>query len=412
MPRPDRGYWVDRRSLQFSNEIYKCPHETCNPLRTTNYIQRRLLVNGASGSDDSSCWNIAAYSDENDDDDGSACNSDNLICKEGSRGALCSSCDYDFTYSPEERGCVACKGSQMRVFVFIGILVGTTIIFLGGLVFSNAFHGLILWWTRSKMAKAVQQVNSGALKIIWANSQVCLQFINQAFSSPYFHATLFNMTPFFSIFQLQIVQSVSWTLDVSFPAPFSKMLGFMSFFSFDFISLECIIEGSTHFTKVLAWSLVPITIALLVILVHFTRMRVSGSKVSTANLTFQLLLLGYLILPPVTLKQLQALDCVEVADKRYLRVDTSIDCDSQEFKSFLVVNSLFITAYLSTPLIWLALLLFKRESLNPSDQRTDGGGSDKKLSLFLRDQDKGIRPLFFLVGPYRQIYFFFEVIEM
>jgi len=33
----------------------------------------------------------------------------------------------------------------------------------------------------------------------------------------------------------QIVQSVSWNLDVTFPAPFSYMIDALGFFSFDFL---------------------------------------------------------------------------------------------------------------------------------------------------------------------------------
>jgi hypothetical protein len=186
------------------------------------------------------------------------------------------------------------------------------------------------------------------------------------------------------------------------------MLSLLSVFSFDFLSLECLFEESNHFTSVYLSSLVPIVLALLLIFVHSIRARVPGSTVTTADLTYQLLVLGYLVLPSVSLKQLQAIDCVEVADKHYLRIDTSVDCDSQDFKAFRIVDSLFITAYLSTPLVWLVLLVFKRESLNPAPTT----GSDKNLALFLRDQDQQLRPLRFLFGAYRPFYFFLEVVEM
>jgi hypothetical protein len=201
---------------------------------------------------------------------------------------------------------------------------------------------------------------------------------------------------------------VTWSLDVNFPAPFKQMLSLLSVVSFDFLSLECLFEESNHFTSVYLWSLTPIALALVLVFVHFVRARRRGSTVTTADLTYQLLLLGYLVLPSVSLKQLQAIDCVEVADKFYVRIDTSVDCDSREFRTFRVVDAFFIAAYLSTPLIWLALLLSKRESLNPAPTT----GSDKKLALFLRDQDHELRPLKFLFGSYAPFFFFLEVVEM
>jgi hypothetical protein len=97
-----------------------------------------------------------------------------------------------------------------------------------------------------------------------------------------------------------------------------------------------------------------------------------------------------------------------VAGKRYVRIDTSVDCDSQDFRAFRVVDILFIAVYLSIPLIWLALLLAQRDILNPASTT----GSDKKLVLFLRDQDQHLRPLRFLFNSYSPACFYLEVIEM
>ena len=132
---------------------------------------------------------------------------------------------------------------------------------------------------------------------------------------------------------------------------------------------------------------------------------VSSKKAKLAN---RLLLLGFLVIPSVALKQLQGMDCVTVAKKRDLRIDTSIDCDSHEFKVFRVINGLFVLIYLTTPLVWLVLMVARRERLNPAPTT----GSDKRLSLYLRDQDEGLRPLRFLFSAYQPSMFFMEVVEM
>lgn len=181
-------------------------------------------------------------------------------------------------------------------------------------------------------------------------------------------------------------------------------MGALSFFSFDFLSLDCLFEKSDHTTSVYLWSAAPICVALILIVVHCGRSRSS----TTSALTYRLLLLGYLVLPPVSLKQLQALDCVTVADKRYLRTDTSIDCDSSEFQTFKAIDGSFIALYLATPLVWFGLLYLKRDWLNPSQT----SGLDTKHGLFLRDTTLELEPLRFLFGIYKMDYWYQECIEM
>jgi hypothetical protein len=182
------------------------------------------------------------------------------------------------------------------------------------------------------------------------------------------------------------------------------MMDVLSIFSFDFLSLECLFKNSNHFVSVYVWSATPIAVAFLLVAVHIARFKFENQSV----LANQVLLLGFLALPPVSLKLLQALDCVTVADKRYLRIDTSIDCDSAQFRLFTIVDVLFIFLYLSIPLVWLVLLALHRKRLNPASAT----GRDKKHALFLRDSDEGLAPLRFLFASYRPSFYFAECFEM
>jgi hypothetical protein len=210
-------------------------------------------------------------------------------------------------------------------------------------------------------------------------------------------------TPFF-VRSHQIVQSVTWSIDVNFPSPFTEMMSALSIFSFDFLSLECLFKNSNHLLSVYLWSATPVAIAVLLVVAHFIQ-RGSGGAAKLAN---RLLLLGFLALPPVALKLFQALDCVEIAKKRYLRIDTSIDCDTAQFRMFTVLDSLFIAFYMAIPLLWLTLLWLNRDRLNPSST----AGSDKKHALFLRDNDEGLVPLRFLFAAYKPSFYFAETVEM
>jgi hypothetical protein len=69
----------------------------------------------------------------------------------------------------------------------------------------------------------------------------------------------------------QIIASTAFNLDITYPAPFSNLLGLFSFFSLDFLSLECLqvrplaARGAIvvswvraeHLPEHLAWSLCP-----------------------------------------------------------------------------------------------------------------------------------------------------------
>ena len=64
--------------------------------------------------------------------------------------------------------------------------------------------------------------------------------------------------------------------------------------------------------------------------------------------------------------QFQALDCTTLKDgSRWLRADTSVDCDSDEFNNFVVLNSFLIVAYQCIPLAFLAMLWRLRDRIQP-----------------------------------------------
>ena len=50
--------------------------------------------------------------------------------------------------------------------------------------------------------------------------------------------------------------------------------------------------------------------------------------------SYLMIMLTYLVLPPVSRTQFQSLDCITISSGRYLRIDTAIDCESEAYKSF------------------------------------------------------------------------------
>lgn len=63
-----------------------------------------------------------------------------------------------------------------------------------------------------------------------------------------------------------------------------------------------------------------------------------------------------LVLPPVTLHLLRALDCATVAGARYLRSDKSVSCSSVQYQTFLKADAILLFCYLSLPLLWLVAI--------------------------------------------------------
>ena len=101
----------------------------------------------------------------------------------------------------------------------------------------------------------------------------------------------------------------------------------------------------------------------------------------------------------------QALDCITVAGRRYVKVDTSLDCDSSESRFFRLLDGFFIAIYLGIPLLWLLLLCRRRAEMNP---RT----LDLRLKYYLRDRNVVLDPLRFLFDVYRPQFYFLDVVEM
>ena len=60
----------------------------------------------------------------------------------------------------------------------------------------------------------------------------------------------------------QIIVSISWNLDIKFPAPFSSLLTLMSVFSLDFLALECFNTGVSY-RLTLTFTIIQLTVIIL-----------------------------------------------------------------------------------------------------------------------------------------------------
>ena len=351
LPAPATGYWVNTADLgDFEDlNIYRCPRGTCQ---------------GSSPDQAGSCWSAENVT---------ACNPDALMCTVGASGPLCGSCVGGFTYSSAERICVACNVSWVRA----GLLLGALALVAGvALALRSGRLAPPAWVLRSWLMGVMRSVDSGMLRVVWST--------------------------------YQIVQSVTWSLDIVFPKPFTTMMSGLAIFSFDFLALECAFKDSNQFTSVYLWSAAPVAVAALLAVVHAVRRaRLPRQRrtVLDRQFAYLYLTLSFLVVPSVTRTQLQALDCVEVAGERYLRVDTSVACSGAVYGAFVVVDALLIVAYMSVPLAWLVLLCGHRNRMNPVP-------NNQAKSRLLRDDNPELEHLRFLFQPYRAECYFTEALEL
>lgn len=316
-------------------------------------------------------------------DDLGGCNDQaSLLCSTGASGPLCGTCNYGFIYKAASRRCQPCEGAQVQSFIIMGIMGAAAalaaLVFLFG-VDLPCFRG-------NRVVHFFRSIDSGSLKVAWVT--------------------------------YQIIASTSFNLNITFPSPFSDMLGLLNFFSLDFLSTECFVKSADrYYATVYLYSIFPLVIAaglLVVCILRLVLVALRGGGVGEANhiksqhLWF-FLLETYVVLPPVAMKQLQSLDCITLPHdgSAYLRVDTAIDCRSDGYLAFRDVNLCFIFVYQMIPMLWYFLLWGRRDALNPPVSQTD-----PLLALFVRDRDVSLKSLRFLFDCYRSDRWWFEVAEM
>ena len=318
----------------------------------------------------------------------SSCNDDELLCNKGSKGPFCGSCDVGYVYRGVTNSCEPCGKAQSFSIIVIGCMIGIVIVIgIGG----------YLKWKEFIVVRFLSNLDSGSLKVMWVT--------------------------------YQIIVSSSFTLDITFPSPFSNMLGFLTIFSLDFLALECLDRnGNAYFVTVYLWCIIPILLGFMILLIGIIRILISSSFNSLIENNNEnnnekeeerreriinqhiwlCLFLSYLVLPPVSSKQLQSFDCISLESGHlYLRSDTSIDCESSSYLQFRGVVILFLMIYQMIPILWMILLFGRREELNPSTSN-----HDEKLASFIRESNSKLATLRFLFQDYKCSKWWFEIAEM
>ena len=113
------------------------------------------------------------------------------------------------------------------------------------------------------------------------------------------------------------------------------------------------------------------------------------------------------VLPTVVSVQFKSLRCSELEGlgMRYLWADTSIDCNSAEYQTFVGRVAWLLALYLCVPLVYLALLYRTSDRLHapPGADPKERKLEEAKL-LLQEESDAELRPLKFLFKGYRPQY--------
>ena len=187
-------------------------------------------------------------------------------------------------------------------------------------------------------------------------------------------------------------------------------------------------DGSTdsgltnYLAHVYLVSLAPLGIAAVIIAVGVAR----HSKARTeedregviAKHCWMLLYLSYLVLPPCAMTQFRALNCKTLRnlsqhDKiSFLRADSSVNCLTPSYKSFLVANGLLIAIYQSIPICWLIALARHSEALNPKLSGNLNYNEGLSSLMESRKGAKELRNISFLWSDYFPGTWWYEVVDM
>jgi hypothetical protein len=378
LPFPKEGYWHDFNEEKMKNAFYSCTFDSCLGLREVAKKDRT--------DDDTLETLLDLCFSKSGSLNSSRCDEDSLMCTEGSTGPMCGACLNDWIYSTSDRKCVKCSAKLWLSAV--GVLLG--ILFVGGFVYTFR-EGVVNAHPRLQpvlgeqlhfsFIRMIFSVNTGIFKVMWTT--------------------------------FQIIQSISLNLGITFPYPYSVLQNWLVVFGLDFFNVVCF--KNDYLDQIVIISVIPFILAIICWALFVFRLLYRGiefgfhsrdMRVLYAQHCRASLLLIYIVVPTVVGKQLNAFPCQEISrGKSYLRVDTSVDCSSNRYKNFVILDGFLILIYQGVAMLFIILLYRVRDKLNPPSL-------NKELALKMRDHDGSLRPLQFLFFDYKPQYWYFEITEL
>jgi len=358
-PGPQKGYWMDLYDVDMTSgetelndiNLYQCSRATCVGVDPNN----------------SSCWSLS------NKELFMQCVGTEM-CLTGSVGPLCGGCQEGYIYSPSDTICSSCSSHVRRAALLVVVIL---IMSVGACLIYFEYVTIPKRLKNNYIIRSLCMVDGGTLRVAYST--------------------------------YQITSSVAWTSNTEFPQPFARMLEVMSIFSLDFLDLSCARKANA-FTTVIVWSLVPIVLEVLCLLLYVLRRAHVRSRVEIKEILRQhssfFFVMTYAVMPPICRYQFQALDCINIGGNEYLRSDTTVNCNSTGYNAFKLLDVILILMWMLVPLIWLTILYRKRHRLNPSN------AVDMSHALRLQRADKGLNASSFLWEEYQPQFYYWEGVEI
>lgn len=410
-PVAQQGFWIDRlaasRDPSLVRNVYPCARDTCSKLSVSS---RRRMAS-------SNCLLLSNFSSP-------SCADDALFCAAGSKGPLCGSCEEGWNFNAESRVCAPCGETTTWTQAFASLAICLVVFaFLYSLRNGTLFIPKPMRWLtkgrtkiKIKFINVLLHINRAALKLM--------------------------------VSTYQIVMSAGSNLELTFPEPYTTFSMWMGFVQLNFFSLDCL--KSTYYISVYTTCAFPIIFVGLNWVVFFIRRAIylvtrnddnddeeeedKAAIISETNANNNndneddgeddddeylislrnqhiniSLMVVFVVLPPVAKKQFRALDCVVLEDgSSYLRDDTGIDCLSDGYRRFSLINGCLIAIYQSIPLAYIFLLCRVRHKLSP----LIGENESTQEALARRDTDKDLDAIRFLFNDTKIDRWYFEVLEL
>jgi hypothetical protein len=266
---------------------------------------------------------------------------------------MCGSCEEGYFLDASSRDCSVCSmEGVLESMVTIGLLAGgLLVLFLvhksGGVPVPRSLVEKRGWPGRLQvpLVGGLLSIDGGAMKVVWST--------------------------------LQIVTSISGSLDFTYPEPFASFTDLFSFIKISFISIDCVADKNYH-DEVYATSAFPLMLCTGVLASYVARVALNAKLTRSQRAhgfsahAGAALLVTYLVLPKVATVQLQGLNCLQLrTGEAYLKADTSIDCNGEDHQRFIIFNVLLILLYQAIPIGYLVVLLKNKKRLQPASAATD-----------------------------------------
>ena len=322
-------------------------------------------------------------------------------CSPGAFGPLCQACKEGWFFdSSDEITCKECT-SESTLSTLPGFLVLIALV--------------LILRSRGVLPLPAELKNKLKLK----------EDLHLPFMAALNHVPIGQLKVLWSTFQ--IVHAVGANLELSFPEPMLTFNMIMSVLNLDFLNVNCSSSGANFHSNVYSITFFPLLLVACVWLVYWTE---RGAHVLQVNrgITFtkkqekdflkrifdvyfdRTLLVLYLFLPTVAMLQFKGMKCFsyEASTQSFLKADSSIDCNSEEHQSFIVINALMVAFYQGVVFLYLYLLYSNLDKISPVT-KVNG---DTAAALQIRDLDRSVDHIRFLFNDTRITCWYHEIFDM